>query len=356
MLSRSDIQSILKLAVHAPSGDNAQPWRFVVRGSEIDVFNVPGKDYSPYNFREKGSLLANGAVVENISLIASMFGYEANVTLFPDAEKKDHVAHIVFEKNTHPADPLAACIAARITNRKPYDARPLIAHHESALRAVVADTGFGELLFLKDRALINDFAKIVSLSDQLIFEEKSIHDAIFRSIRWTEQEEATACRMYIKTLELPPPAQLLFKLFRNWNVLVQANKINISKFIASQSAKNYATSSAMGILLLPEAAQDDDVSYVKIGRVFQRMWLMVTSLGLSLQPLAALPYLAARVKAGDAGELTEAHASAVVKAQAHIMELFGNPKGSVAMMFRLGYAKPPSAHSKKSEPGILYID
>jgi Nitroreductase family len=148
---------------------------------------------------------------------------------------------------------------------------------------------------------------------------------------------------------------MLFKLFKNWNILTQANKVGISKFIAMQSAKNYATSSAIGILMIPNGHEEDSASYVKVGMAFQRLWLTAASLGLSLQPLAALPYLANRVKAGDAGELTSPHASEVVDAQSHIMELFGNPPGTVAMIFRIGYAEAPSAHSKKSEPGILYL-
>ena len=37
MVSREDVEKILDLAVQAPSGDNAQPWRFEVNNSRINM-------------------------------------------------------------------------------------------------------------------------------------------------------------------------------------------------------------------------------------------------------------------------------------------------------------------------------
>ena len=72
------------------------------------------------------------------------------------------------------------------------------------------------------------------------------------------------------------------------------------------------------------------------------------------RPVTALAYLAERVTAGDAGELSPSHTAAITEAQNHILTLFNQPKGIVAMMFRIGYGGKPSAHSRKSKPEIAY--
>ena len=352
MIPRDHIAKICYAAAQAPSGDNAQPWRFEVHDHKLALFNVPGKDSSPYNFRERGSFLANGAAIENIVITASSFGYKVDIHLLPKSSDSNYVADIVLNDQKIAADPLASYIEKRTTNRKPYKKKPLVSDHKMELMNAIRQRNFGALLFLEDSNDIHRFAKLVSLSDQLIFEEKSIHDAIFGSIRWTKEEEEQNRGMYIKTLELPPPAQMLFKTLKNWSFLGVMNKVGISKFIASQSAKNFASSSAIGVLMMPDNSYE---SYINIGRTFERMWLTATKLGLYIQPLGALAYLAERVAAKNIGNISAEHAVAITKAQNSILGLFGNPDGVVGMMFRIGYSEPPTAHSKKSDPEIKYL-
>lgn len=350
MIAREDVERILKLAAHAPSGDNSQPWRFEVRGDAVDLYNVPGKDYSPYNFKERGSLFANGALIENIVIAASASGYAVLVALFPDRTKADQVARLTFKKDGASVDPLAAQIEARTTNRKPYKKSPLLPEHRGALLNAARAADFGEMRFVDDPARIMRFSETVSLSDRLIFEEKSIHDAIFASLRWTRKEEGRG--MFVKTMELPPPVQLLLRALKNWSVLAFLNHVRISRIIAAQSARGYAASSAIGMVVMPG---NTDESYVKAGRLFERVWLTAARLGVSIQPVTALAYLAERVAAGDAGDLSSSHTAEISRAQHEIVSLFGDPQGTVAMMFRVGYGKAPTARSHKTAPEIAYL-
>ncbi len=69
------MQKILEAGVRAPSGENCQPWRFVVAGDTLSIFNIPERDLSPYNFNQLGSMVAHGALIENIVIAATAFGY-----------------------------------------------------------------------------------------------------------------------------------------------------------------------------------------------------------------------------------------------------------------------------------------
>jgi hypothetical protein len=351
MIPRKELNELLSMAAKAPSGDNAQPWKFVIGENTIDIYNIPGKDNSPYNFKERGSFFAHGAVIENLSLLLSAAGYDAAVALFPSANS-DHVARLTLSKKTLPSEePLVSFIPQRKTNRKPYKKVALDPQNKTLLLDITKDFGFGNLHILEDQKAIAHLAKTLSLSDQLIFEDKAIHEAIFSSVRWTKEDEEARKGLYIKTLELPPPAQILFKLLKNWSLLELLNKINISKFIASQSKKNYASSSAFGMITLPDNAKE---SFVKAGILFQRIWLTATKEKLDIQPATALAYLAQRIHEKAPLDLSADHQKQILQAEASIRQLFDTRNGTIAMIFRMGYGKTPSAQSQKSIPEIVY--
>jgi nitroreductase len=350
MIARDIIEHILDFAALAPSGDNAQPWHFVVRGDAVDCYNIPGRDYSPYNFLERGSFFAHGAVIENIMIAASSFGIAVTVSLFPDSKDDTHVARLALADTKLATDPLFPYLASRVTNRKPYKKERLSSENKEALLADFKKDGSMQMRLVETKKEIGTFAKTVSLSDRLIFEDRKIHDAIFGALRWTPEEEKERPGLYIKTLELPPPARLLFKKLKHWRLLSMLNRIKISRVIALGSANVYAASAAIGMLTIPDDAPQ---TFVRAGMAFERFWLTATGRGISLQPVTALAYLAERIHAGEGG-LSPLHAGQIMAAQKKINELFLNPPGVIAMMFRMGYASAPSARSQKHKPQVTY--
>jgi len=63
------ITEILNLAVEAPSGDNTQPWRFVVNKNIIFIHKRPIEgvhDWGNYNL-----LITHGTLIENINIAAN---------------------------------------------------------------------------------------------------------------------------------------------------------------------------------------------------------------------------------------------------------------------------------------------
>src|SRR3989344_7562090 len=114
------LESILEAALQAPSGENCQPWRFSIEKETICVWNIPSRDASPYNSGQRGSYVAHGALLENLSIAAKHFGYGAYISLFPDKSLEHLVATISLVKETPQDDTLYPFIFSRTTNRKPY--------------------------------------------------------------------------------------------------------------------------------------------------------------------------------------------------------------------------------------------
>src|SRR3989344_3031731 len=182
---QNEIKKILEVAVNAPSGENAQPWRFTVKDNQIFIFNISKRDQSLYNFSQKGSLVAHGTLIENIVIATSQNGYKADISLFPDLQEPNLTAVIKLVETNPTEERFYPFIKERATNRKPYEN--------------------------KKRAL----GEAASVNERVMFDNQFLHNFFFNHINWTEEEEKEKrIGFYIKTLELPPPARVLFKIIR----------------------------------------------------------------------------------------------------------------------------------------------
>lgn len=349
---REAIQKILEIAVCAPSGDNSQPWEFRVYGNEIHVFNIPGKDTSLYNFENRGSYLAHGALVENISIASQTFGFSAKIIPFPSALLPEQTAIVVLSEASAHQDQLFPYIKKRVTNRKPYKKVPLEARYENELIETARHFSKDSLCLVQDRERIEALARIVSLNERLILENKPIHDFLFSMIRWTPADEVANPGLYIKTFELPAPAKLFFKIMKSWSRSQVLAKLGFPSFLAAQTTKLYSACSALGVVLIDEENKE---SFFTAGRIFQRLWLVATKNGLSIQPITALPYLDQRISHGQGQELSPVHRGLIRVANEKIRNLFQISNKTVAMLFRIGYGEDPSAQSLKMPPRISFL-
>ncbi len=346
MPSRELLQNILATAVYAPSGDNAQPWEFEIKNDELYIFNKPGSDGTLYNFKERGSYVGHGAVVENIVLLALRAGYVASVEPFPGLS--NCTAKISFIKTPAVSEPLCDEIKKRTTNRKPYDAIPLQPAHRAALTEAIKAYPTINLTLIEDKETVQKVSEILSLNERIMMENRTIHDFLFNIIRWSSEEEKKCAGLNVLTMELPPPVRFLFKyVLCHWELVRILNFFGFSKLIPLQTRDLYASSSAIGIFTIPS---EDDALYLATGRALQKLWLTATSLGISVQIVTAIPYLAQRVRANEASALSDKHIDAIKKAEQQLCTLANNPKGYTSLIFRAGYGEAPTASSTKREP------
>jgi nitroreductase len=354
MLSAS-VEEILQLAVHAPSGDNSQPWRFEVRDSVIDIHNLPEKDNPVLNYRQGGSLIAHGALVENIVLAAGKLGCAAEVLPFPTPANETHTARIVLKRADVQASPLVDCILRRHTNRRPYRSDALSAEQLSRLMDCVRElssSGAVSFAFTQEADAKRTLAASASSIEQVILESELLHGLLFKDVVWSQAEESKRrSGMFIKTMELAPPQQLAFWLASHWTVIRAMNCLGLSRFIARQDAKIYATGAGIGVLLVRSNAGATD--FLLVGRALQRIWLTATELGLHLQPLVALVFAAMTLEGGGEDKFSPKHADMIRANDRAIRETLRlGPDRRVAMMFRLGQAAPPSAVCSKKPPQV----
>ncbi|MCK4623646.1 MAG: nitroreductase [Desulfuromonadales bacterium] len=346
------IEKLLQFAVTAPSGDNCQPWKFAVNDRQIKVFNVPGKDTSLYNFQQMASLVAHGALLENILIAAPSLGFMPKIEYFPDSGNPDLVATVELGEGERFEDPLLPWMLKRCTNRKKYDGIPLTEEQENALVHAPYEVPKAKVRLETDPAKVKSLAAILANNDRLVFENSYLHNFLFEHIRWTDEEaRQTSDGLDIKTLELKTPDSLVFKFFKYWPVVEKLNRVGLSKMVAKQAEKLCLSASGVGIITVQGNSDED---FLLGGRVMQRVWLEATRLGLSFQPLAGIAFLMQRVSAGATGELAPQQVKLISDVGEKVSQLFYLDQEEVVMFFRVGRGGPPSARSlRKPLDGLI---
>jgi hypothetical protein len=341
------IKKIILAATRAPSGDNCQPWRFVVNDSTIFLYNVPERDESFYNVGQRGSHVAHGAAIENIDIAASSLGYRTDIKIFSDNSEQNLIAEIKLEQNTTKEETLYPYIEKRVTNRKPYLDTPLnnvqIDELSKSKREIT------EVFFTTISDRIVRLAEIGSTNEKIMLGNKAIHSFFFNHINWSEKEELRKrYGFYLKTLELPPPAQIMFKVLRSWWRARLLNKLmNISNVVAQENTKVYAAAGGMGIITIPN---NDPESFIEAGRTMQRLWLTATKMGLSIQPLTGVLFFMQKIILDGGVGFSEAEKKLIHEKYAIIKNIFSVPEShTIAMMFRIGVGDMPSAQSSRYE-------
>lgn len=282
------LKTVLEYATMAPSGDNCQPWKFKVDELNVELFNHPEKDTSLYNIKQRASLIAHGALLENIKVAGPSVGLQPDIELLPNPSDSNHIASIKFTECEKAEHPLFAAIPKRHTNREKYS--PVKISDSQILNwQSLTETSENHIWATNDKDQIKQLANHLSYNDRLVFEVPELHRFLFEQIRWTDQEaEATGDGLDIKTLGLKTADKIAFKFLQNWKLVSVFNKLGFSRFIQFNAKQLLHSSSAVVIITIPEVGA---INYVRGGMGWQRLLLQLTSEGLTSQPIAGLACL-----------------------------------------------------------------
>lgn len=347
MTMRTEIKAILTAAMRAPSGENAQPWRFRVQDAGpspvIDVCVHAEADQSLYNWHDRASCVAVGAAIENIRIAAPGQGYRAEVTLFPDPQDELYVARITLEHTVSTPHELESAIEKRATNRKPYATTLIGKETLDALAGAAAHVEGTRVFFTTDREDMRRLAAFGSLNERIMLNNERMHEFFFSHINWSRQaDEQKRTGFFIETLELPPPAKIGFKVLSSWSRASFLNTyLKFNEVVAAQNAATYTQAGAYGMIATTEESAR---AACTAGQAFESIWLAATHAGLSMQPLIGTIFLGFAARAHAAG-LNDAECALIEKESAILHDVFPAPEMVTYALFRLGYAQPPSARS-----------
>lgn len=348
-LNLTEIQKrILEAAIKAPSGDNCQPWQFKIQNGVIYTYYVPQKDMSLYNFQNFASWTALGAAFENIKIASSQHGQTAKIDLQIDNSENPYlIAKISFTNSGPKIEPLYNSIAERCTNRKPYLKNSVDKQQLAELQQVQTEQ-IGLKLFLTNKPSdIAILAEAVSKNESVLFDNPIMRKFFFSHINWTKKEDQKkGFGFYIETLEMPPPAKVIMKLYQHTLAAKIFSKLQLPNVIAKQNAQTYQACGAFGMILVPEI---NSLNYFKTGELLEKIWLTATKMQLSLQPLTGIPLLNHRITLGNKNYFSPQELSLIFQNYQTIKKLFNVAGGEVALLFRIGKSSPPSAKTVRQD-------
>jgi len=346
------IEKILNFAVYAPSGDNCQPWEFIYDNQNLHVLNLPDADNPIFNFKQRGSFIAHGALIENIKQISPLFGYSAKENLFPNNQNPNLIATISFTPITpQENNNLLNIIRKRSTNRKSYLRDPLKAVEKEKLINTSNEDSLGTMLFIEEGEKKGNLGKAASVAEMVMLQYQPLHQAFFSLVCWDPKEIKRG--MPVDTLELPGPKKIIFSWFSNWKNSKILRMIGMPSIIAKENSQIYSSSAAIGAIVQTE---NNPSNFVKTGMLLQKIWLTATALNLSLQPIAGVLYLDQKLESEGIPGLPEKLKLKILNAKNEIYKNFNNPNGHITLIFRIGKGDPPSATSPKLSPKITYTN
>ena len=348
-----NIRDILTKSINAPSGSNSQPWCFNIHEDELFIIALPERDHPILNYKNRGTWIAHGALIENIIIVASSLGFEATPVIFPENSRYSNIsAAITFRESVPKLRTLAGVISSRASNRQPYDRSFALTEEQQAYlekSAFEVDSSAAQVVLTSDAKQIDILAQAVAANEIVTLENETLHKLFFNEIVWSKDEETRRkMGLFVRTMGLKKTQEVMLKFLQYWPVSRVLNSIGLARMIAMGNAKVYAKSSMFGAIIV----KDFDEDFILAGRVLERLWLKTTQLGLSFHLIAGTPFLWQGVNAG-VSKLSEGHQQIILSEYRKILStLEVKEKTIVAALFRIGKGKPPKAFSAKSPPLI----
>ena len=354
------IETLVRHAALAPSGGNAQPWRFVYANDTLRCFHDRKRSESFLDFEDRASHMAFGALAENLRLSAAGMRVALRIDAFPRADEPLLICEAVLggQAATPSAETwrLAAQLELRVTNRK-LGARAPMPDDEAAALVTLAEDAGATLRVLRGKDELAELGDILGQGDKLRFLSPIMHREMMSEMRWTPEEtERTRDGLDVATLELSAVDAAAMKLLRKWTIMDTLGKVGGGDGLAQPSRKALASASAFGLVTVPLPREGPDrrairSAYFRGGSAMQRVWLEANARGWAIQPMTAIVYLFARLDAmtpGDDKGLVGRELSELRVLRDRFRRLLGSRGGAAdveVFAFRFAKASPPTARS-----------
>ena len=271
--------SLVRAAILAANAHDTQPWAFRIAADRIDLFADRTRTLGSVDPLGRELEISLGCALENLLLAAPANGYEASLTLLPDAGDPDHVARVELWAAATARSPLFEAIPRRHTDRSAYDrSKPVKRSMLDGLAGLTDDPAVS-LLWLDAEPAKARFAELtVQATEALIADPDQSRD----DFAWYRQDWSEIQRrkdgITLDTAALAEPTRLLVRL------LPPSDRSTLQRgWVDATRDRHVATAAAFGLVAVGDGA--DPVQRIAAGRLFQRIHLAATLNGLAIQPL-----------------------------------------------------------------------
>jgi hypothetical protein len=281
--------TIVHAAILAANAHDSQPWRFQIGSDRIDVYADADRHLGAMDPFRREMHLSLGCALENAVLIARSLGYAADLRTYGGLLQEGGVrddtgpaASIGLAKRQADASPLAAAIPHRHTNRSPYQGDRSIPTDMLLKLSQLNSDAAVRLIWITDSAARRDFADAtIAATESIVTDSVMIAD----SDRWFRATDAE--------IELHRDGPTLYCAGLSPLVLFGARLMPVSTpsshrhWIDQTRNAQLGTRPVIGLIAVKDLYDRDGA--LRAGRLWQRLHLQGTLLGLGMQPLNQLP-------------------------------------------------------------------
>lgn len=305
----------------ASSPHNSQPWRFKIRDRTIDIMADTKRNIGVIDPDLREMTIGLGCCIENMLLGASAVGLQPLLNLLPEGPLGPVMARLTLYAGVGATTKEALALAKRHTNRGPYV-------RERALDLKTLDTldeqvnsSKAKLIWLKaDTEAARRFAEGTLKATSDFIADKEM---VAASDAWARYEQGE----HRDGLTLPCVGLTPIKA-RLAMVLPKALVGNPNQeWLKMTRDVQLATAPLYGLIVVP--ALDDRLALIEAGRLWQRLHVQATILGLAMQPLSQLMEMVDRDK----------YMQRPSEAERTLGSLATLSGSAVAFAFRAGYSR-----------------
>ncbi len=278
------IENILDVARWAPSGDNTQPWRFeIVDKLHFIVHGFDTRDHCVYDLDGHPSQMAIGALLENIEIAATEWGYSVEFIYRDDLPETTPTFNVYLKLVSGIASsPLFSSIPIRATQRRRLLSKPLLMEQKRQIDAAVLP-GYRILWFegTKIKLKIANFLAKSALIRLSIPEAYEVHKTI---IEWNSRFSED--RIPDQAVGLDPLTLYLMKwALKSWR-RTHFMSAYLGGTLLPRIQLDWLPSlyCAAHFIIVADRKPESVNDFIMAGRAMQRLWLTASQLGLQVQP------------------------------------------------------------------------
>ena len=340
------INYIVELGTWAPSADNVQPWKFSWDGTKLMLLKDVEKANFFYDVNNESTHLTFGALMENISIAASHFGLNAEFNLFPSGYYSDIISEVQFFSGTEKEDELYPHVMTRRVNRAFYKNKKIQSEKVSTLKNIFHGDSNARLIWIDGVKDKKCFQQIIFDADRILFEDKRLHQGLFRWINLKGKFKDEG--MNIDVLGLNMVQRALFPILSDWSKMKILNKVGVSRMAAFNSIQLLSSSPSYALITINNISPEN---YINGGRTMERFWIKANALGLSVHPMLGFIFLLNHLTTDGAKKFRPSHRKMIAGFQKKLSSIQGvNASDHCLAFFRLGVADKLSEKTLRQTP------
>jgi nitroreductase len=327
-------------AILAASPHNTQPWLFKVTDKQIELYadtrRFPGA-LDPYSREQHIGL---GCALENLMLAAAANGFNATAMLLPGKlqaipsnPQPELVARVDLSSGIRQASELYDAIPHRHTNRAPYDLKPVPSEVMDALNGLVSEEPQVKIFLFDSESDRSRIVDLIAKANQEVYADPDVERGSQQWIRWNWSDvQKYRDGLTIDAFGLPPLTTAIIKFTPK-----QLLKMYTSRSKGDPYADLLRATPVFGLVAVRD--RYDQEQSLRVGRIWQRAHLLLTSRGIAGRPV------------NEAVELIdhERLRNQEPRASSQLAELTHDATWQPTFMFRIGYAIRP-AHASPRRP------